>query len=102
MSRCYGRYGCFSTVGPWKNDLTRPVSLFPFPPEVVDPQYCLYTRRNPHNCEPLLIEDPSSIYRSSYIPRGQVYFIAHGFVESGNRPWIKVEIFLKGVGLGTD
>lgn len=103
-SKCYDRYGCYSIIGPWKNDLTRPVSLYPDPPESIKPQYCLYTRRSPRTCDQLLLDDPSSIYRSSYVTKGQVYFIAHGFLESGNRPWITVSnpnLFLVSVHLWT-
>lgn len=35
------------------------------------------------------INDPETIYRVGINPNGHIYVIAHGFLESGDRPWIK-------------
>lgn len=86
--RCYAGIGCYSINKPW-TDTTRPVSYFPEPPEKVSPKYCLYTRRNPLQCEQLVYSDPSTIYKSDLIPTHQIYFLAHGFLEGGDRPWVK-------------
>ncbi|EEB12620.1 Ves G 1 allergen precursor, putative [Pediculus humanus corporis] len=85
--KCYGKFGCYSVEHPW-NSFSRPVNMFPQSPEFIDPKYCLYTRRNPTTCDPLLLDDPQTLFRSNYVPSGLVYFIAHGFVENGHRPWI--------------
>ncbi|XP_050430682.1 pancreatic triacylglycerol lipase [Adelges cooleyi] len=86
--KCYGEYGCFSVVGLWQ-DTTRPVNVFPERPEKVSPRYCLHTRRNRQNCQWLNHKDPSSIYGSNMIPSMPTYFITHGFLEGGDRPWLK-------------
>ncbi|KAL0277659.1 UNVERIFIED_CONTAM: hypothetical protein PYX00_004877 [Menopon gallinae] len=85
--KCYGIYGCFPIDYPWVS-ARRPVSWFPEPPEKVNPKYCLYTRRNIDTCDPLNVEHPE-LFTSFYVPNARVYFIAHGFVDTGERPWIK-------------
>lgn len=85
---CYGIYGCYSTAAPWK-DVGRPVSNLPEPPEKIDTTFCLYTRYNPDTCQILNYTDKNSIYRSFLIPFHKTYFIAHGFLETGERPWMK-------------
>ncbi|KAK6639823.1 hypothetical protein RUM43_008098 [Polyplax serrata] len=85
--KCFGKFGCYSLENPWSSQ-SRPVSLFPEPPEKINPEYCLYTRRNPTVCDQLYLDDPQTLFRSNYVPSGQVYFISHGFVENGHRPWI--------------
>ncbi|CAH0382132.1 unnamed protein product [Bemisia tabaci] len=87
-AKCYGEYGCYSINYPW-SDILRPVAQFPESPEKVNPKYCLYTRRNADSCELLDHKDPLTMYKSYLVPTHRIYFIAHGFLESGDRPWIK-------------
>jgi pancreatic triacylglycerol lipase len=35
------------------------------------------------------INDPETILRVGINPKGHIYVIAHGFLESGDRPWVK-------------
>ena len=35
------------------------------------------------------INDPDSVHDVGINPRGNIYIIAHGYLESGDRPWIQ-------------
>ncbi|PSN47913.1 Pancreatic triacylglycerol lipase [Blattella germanica] len=48
---CYGIFGCYEMSHPWTDELLRPVSFVPEAPEVVNPRFCLYTRRNEDACQ---------------------------------------------------
>ncbi|XP_014274569.1 pancreatic lipase-related protein 2 [Halyomorpha halys] len=87
--KCFGELGCYSVNFPW-TDETRPVSHQPEPPEKVDPVFCLYTRQNPTDCQRLRYNDSSTYYHSSLVPTHRLYTIAHGFLENGDKKWIKV------------
>lgn len=86
---CYSPFGCYKMGHPWTDEFLRPVSHVPEPPEKVNPKYCLYTRRNEDTCELLDISNTDTLFRSSIMPRHRVYFISHGFIENGNKEWIK-------------
>jgi len=36
--------------------------------------------------------DNDSLFRSYLIPSHRVYFISHGYMENGNKEWIKVSL----------
>ncbi|XKL62611.1 hypothetical protein PGB90_002444 [Kerria lacca] len=86
--KCYGMYGCFSIIEPWK-DAVRPVCNFPEHPTKINATYCLHTRYNPNECQYLNFMNHSSIFRSFFTPYHKTYFITHGFLESGDKPWLK-------------
>lgn len=88
MKKCYDIYGCFSINYPWSS-LRRPVTLFPESPEKINPIYCLYTRRNPKECQRLRLGDPSSIFRSNLMANKKTHFITHGYLETAEKPWVK-------------
>jgi len=85
---CFPGLGCYPNTFPW-TDVNRPVSLDPQPPEKVNPHYCLYTRKNPKQCQHLSYSAPSTIYTSYLVPTQRVYFVAHGFLEGGDQSWIR-------------
>uniref|UniRef100_A0A1B6D7K8 Lipase domain-containing protein n=1 Tax=Clastoptera arizonana TaxID=38151 RepID=A0A1B6D7K8_9HEMI len=86
--RCYPDFGCYSINFPW-TDKSRPVSHFPDSPEKIKPKFCLYTRKNRKNCQQLIHSDPQSLYMSNLVATNWVYFIVHGFLEGGDRPWMQ-------------
>ncbi|XP_071444897.1 pancreatic triacylglycerol lipase-like [Hetaerina americana] len=88
MTKCYDIYGCFSISYPWSS-LKRPVTLFPESPAKVNPQYCLYTRRNPTECHKLLLGNPRSLFQSNLISKHKTYFISHGYLETAGKPWVQ-------------
>nr|CAD7412084.1 unnamed protein product [Timema poppensis] len=87
LTRCYEPYGCFSTLYPW-TDVNRPISNLPEEPYKINTNFCLYTRRNPHTCQVLETNNPMSVYRSNLARSDLTYFIAHGYLEGGHKPWI--------------
>lgn len=90
-TKCFGNmteYGCYSLGEPWTSE-ARPISLYPEPPEVLDVHYCLYTRRN-RTCQLLEVTETTTISRSSLVPGHRTYFLAHGFIESGDKPWLQL------------
>nr|CAD7447243.1 unnamed protein product [Timema bartmani] len=105
LTRCYEPYGCFSTLYPW-TDVNRPISNLPEEPYKINTNFCLYTRKNPHTCQvmeyfealpassacldvPVLeTNNPISVYRSNLARSDLTYFIAHGYLEGGHKPWI--------------
>lgn len=51
------------------------------------PTYTNSSRKRPHMID---INDPETIYRVGMNKKGHIYVIAHGFLESGDRDWIKM------------
>uniref|UniRef100_A0A0A9XYG4 Pancreatic lipase-related protein 2 n=2 Tax=Lygus hesperus TaxID=30085 RepID=A0A0A9XYG4_LYGHE len=86
---CYGELGCYSTNAPWIAD-SRPVANHPEAPEKVDPVFCLYTRKNPRECQRLKYEKPETITGSHMVASHRTYIISHGFLENGYKKWIQV------------
>ncbi|KDR08048.1 pancreatic lipase-related protein 2-like [Zootermopsis nevadensis] len=86
---CYSPFGCYKMTHPWTDDFLRPVSYIPEPPDKVNPKYCLYTRRNKDSCQNLDIIDNDTLFRSYMMSNHRVFFITHGFIENGNKEWIK-------------
>ncbi|PNF41741.1 Pancreatic lipase-related protein 2 [Cryptotermes secundus] len=86
---CYNPFGCFEMSYPWVDEILRPVSHVPDPPKKVNPTYCLYTRQNEDICQILNIMDNSSLEQSYLMSHHRLYFISHGFMEHGNKDWIK-------------
>ncbi|KAH9629003.1 hypothetical protein HF086_007488 [Spodoptera exigua] len=87
LERCYGTYGCFSKAYPWTEH--RPDNFFPVPPEAMAVRYPAFTRRN--RKIPVLFEadNKEKIANANLDPRGPFYFISHGFLEGGHKPWIQ-------------
>ncbi|GFG30365.1 hypothetical protein Cfor_12942 [Coptotermes formosanus] len=86
---CYSPFGCYKMTHPWTDESLRPVSYVPEPPEKVNPKYCLYTRNRQDICQNLDVMDNDTLFRSYLMPNHRVYFISHGFIENGNKEWIK-------------
>lgn len=51
-------------------------------------KYPTFTDKNRSNPKFIDINDPETIYRVGINPKGHIYVISHGFLESGDRPWI--------------
>lgn len=84
-------YGCFPVTSPWINNHTRPVANFPDHPFRVNTGFCLHTRYNPTECQYLDFNNRTSIFQSFYTPFHKTYFVAHGFMDTGDKPWMKVK-----------
>ncbi|XP_059472684.1 pancreatic triacylglycerol lipase-like [Neocloeon triangulifer] len=88
-TKCYEQsgYGCFSIDSPWPKN--RPVNLFPEHPYKINPNFCLFTKYNRDKCQPLRANDTSTFFNSFIKDNRQTFFIVHGYLESGNKTWIK-------------
>uniref|UniRef100_A0A224XLV6 Putative pancreatic triacylglycerol lipase n=1 Tax=Panstrongylus lignarius TaxID=156445 RepID=A0A224XLV6_9HEMI len=86
---CYDGLGCYPVSYPW-TDETRPVSNYPEHPDKVDPVFCLYTREHQHVCHRLRYNVSSTIFESKIVPTHRTYILAHGFLENGDKRWLKV------------
>ncbi|KAL4710463.1 hypothetical protein ACJJTC_008865 [Scirpophaga incertulas] len=85
LERCYEPYGCFSKGYPWTEN--RPDNYFPMPPESMAIRYPTFTRRNRKVPVFLKANNIERIQKANIDPRGPFYFISHGFLEGGHKPW---------------
>lgn len=88
-TKCYGVYGCFPITYPWSSS-NRPNSAYPFSPNYMDIKFPAYNRKNSKVPRFIDINDPDTIFKVGFHSHGHVYFVTHGFLESGNAPWIAV------------
>lgn len=92
--QCYGVYGCFPINYPWKTD-TRLVSLYPESPLKINPRYPVFhknARVIPHFLD---LNEPYDTQNAGINPQGNIFFIAHGYLESGDRPWVCSHLHFK-------
>ncbi|XP_018321173.1 pancreatic triacylglycerol lipase-like [Agrilus planipennis] len=81
---CIGSYGCFNLSAPWTS-IHRPVSLFP---ENFEPNYFIYDRQHVDKPRLLDLEDYMFVKNLKINPDNPLYTISHGYLESGDKPWI--------------
>lgn len=86
--KCYGVYGCFPITSPWTTT-TRPVSLYPESPTKINVNFPVFNRHNRFIPKRLDLNDPKQTKNIGINPYGNIYFIAHGYIDSGERPWVK-------------
>ncbi|XP_037078473.1 LOW QUALITY PROTEIN: pancreatic triacylglycerol lipase-like [Pollicipes pollicipes] len=87
VKKCYGIYGCFAITKEWIS-LSRPISVLPQSPKAINVKFCLYTTNNPTECE-RMYDDIQSIGTSSFMAGKPVKFLVHGYLDSGEKRWIK-------------
>lgn len=85
--RCFGIYGCFPITGPFGGD-TRPISNYPETPMKINTRYAVYTKHNRHLPKYLSLNESAETKFSGINPKGNIYVIAHGYLDSGDRPWV--------------
>lgn len=86
--RCYQAYGCFPNEYPWTTE-HRPVSYYPQKPSEINTKFLVYTKHNRHLPKYLNLNEPSETKYIGINPNGKIYFIAHGYLDTGDRPWVK-------------
>ncbi|EEC13300.1 triacylglycerol lipase, putative, partial [Ixodes scapularis] len=89
LTRCYGKYGCFSVGEPFLS-IHRPLNLYPLPPEALGVQFLLRTRRNNEFYQRLKSGDADSFADSKFDSTRPTMFIIHGYLEHGYQKWIPV------------
>lgn len=85
--RCYGIYGCFPITAPWATE-QRPINHFPESPMKINTRFAVYTKHNRHLPKFLSLNDTDETKYSGIHPKGNIYMIAHGYLDSGDRPWV--------------
>lgn len=63
--------------------------LSPFSPAIIDVKFPAFTSNNRIYPKFIDINDPETIRKVGMNPKGHIYMISHGFLESGDRPWVK-------------
>ncbi|XP_033636726.1 pancreatic triacylglycerol lipase-like [Asterias rubens] len=86
---CFPEIGCFNYDYPFLDPPRRPLSWAPQSPQIVDPKFNLYTRKNPDKKDGQLLvpTDPVTIQNSYFDPTKETKLICHGFIESGLIEW---------------
>ncbi|GFX52407.1 pancreatic lipase-related protein 2 [Trichonephila clavipes] len=82
-SVCYEELGCFDKNGTFKH-----LKQLPEPPETVNTQFLLYTRKNMHSPQIVDYKKPETILNSNINPKLPLKFITHGFGGKNNLTWV--------------
>ncbi|XP_073537712.1 pancreatic lipase-related protein 2-like [Phyllobates terribilis] len=85
---CYDRLGCFSDSPPYSFTLERPISRHPWPPEVINTRFLLFTRETPKHFQVISALNVSSVSETKFDPSRKSHFIIHGFLEAGEKAWL--------------
>lgn len=80
-------FGCFHINGPWVTD-QRPISQFPESPMKINTRFAVYTKHNRHYPKYLSLNETDETKYSGIHPKATIYVIAHGYLDSGDRPWV--------------
>ncbi|XP_055615911.1 pancreatic lipase-related protein 2-like [Toxorhynchites rutilus septentrionalis] len=87
-TRCYGVYGCFPLTYPWVDD-KRPLAYHPRSPAQINVRFPVFNKPVRERPQFIDINDPDEVKRLGINPNGKIYFVTHGYIESGDRPWIQ-------------
>ncbi|XP_054710764.1 pancreatic lipase-related protein 2-like [Uloborus diversus] len=82
-SVCYDELGCFDKDGTFKH-----LKQLPEPPETVNTQFLLYTKKNPHMPQIMDYTKPETVKSSNINPKAPIKFLTHGFGGKNNLTWI--------------
>ncbi|KAF5301941.1 hypothetical protein FQR65_LT08676 [Abscondita terminalis] len=88
-SKCFGSYGCFELSPPWISK-HRPISLFPEDIAKIEPNFFFFSRTNPTERILIDLDDFDFVLTNNIDPLLPMYTITHGFLEGGDRNWIKL------------
>lgn len=82
-SVCYGELGCFDKGGTFQH-----LKQLPEPPETVNTQFLLYTRKNRLEPQFLDYRKPETVLESNLDGSKPLKFISHGFGGRNNLTWV--------------
>lgn len=82
-SVCYDELGCFDKEGTFKH-----LKQLPEPPETVNTQFLLYTRKNRLTPQILDYKKPETVLESNINPKVPLKIITHGFGGRNNLTWV--------------
>ncbi|XP_058836173.1 pancreatic lipase-related protein 2-like [Topomyia yanbarensis] len=85
---CYGVYGCFPITPPW-TDERRPIALYPEKPSKINVRFPVFNKHTRTIPKFINLDDPDYLHEVGINPKGRIYFIVHGFLQSGKAKWIE-------------
>ncbi len=74
LTKCFGKYGCFSVKYPWYSS-HRVVNLFPKSAREIEADIFLYTRKNRRKPQQLYEDDEDSILGSHFSSKRWIFTI---------------------------
>ncbi|CAL8114060.1 unnamed protein product [Orchesella dallaii] len=80
---CYESLGCFTI----RYAERKGYNITPNPLEEVSPTICLYTKVHVLACQ--VVENEAITSEALAVSNGSIFWISHGYIENGQRPWIK-------------
>lgn len=87
-TKCYGVYGCFPIDGPWQSP-TRQINHAPQKPSQIRARYPVFNRFHREMPKFIDLNDPDGVQSLGINPNGSLFIVTHGYLESGDKPWIK-------------
>lgn len=54
----------------------------------INTRFAVYTKHNRHLPKYLNLNETNEVKYSGIHPKGMIYVIAHGYLDSGDRPWV--------------
>lgn len=85
---CYGVYGCFSIASPWSGNEERPIAILPESPTKMNVKFALFNKHNPDYPRFVDLNDPENVKNFRISKWAPLFFVTHGYLESGDRPWL--------------
>lgn len=85
--KCYGVYGCFPIDGEWLTE-NRIISLSPMSPDVINPKFPVFIDTSQTLIKYIDLLDPFGVTEMRINPNGNIYFISHGFLDTGYTSWV--------------
>ncbi|XP_055524137.1 pancreatic lipase-related protein 2-like isoform X2 [Wyeomyia smithii] len=85
---CYGVYGCFEITGPWTGE-RRPIALYPEPPEKINVRFPVFNKQTRSIPKFINLDNPDELPDIGINPTGRIYFVTHGFLQSGKAKWVE-------------
>lgn len=67
----------------------RPVAFYPKSPVECNARYPVFNKSTKNLPKFIDINDPDHLKTVGINPNGKIYLVTHGYMESGNRPWIQ-------------
>lgn len=84
-------YGCFPITPPWTTD-TRPFALYPESPAKINARFPVFNNAIREHPKFIDLNDPDMVHDVGIDPRGSIFFVCHGYLEAGDRPWIQTMV----------
>jgi pancreatic triacylglycerol lipase len=85
--KCFGVYGCFPIDDVFYTE-NRPYNTHPETPAKIGLRFPVFTYDKRDMPAFIDVNDPDHLKTLGINPNGWIYFLSHGYVEAGDRPWV--------------